>query len=45
MELNIESQKQQFLIICRASIQREGLEDLPEDGLIMNRMLWPADSG
>ena len=28
MELNIESQKQEFLTICRASIQREGLEDL-----------------
>ena len=28
MELNIESQKQEFLAICRASIQREGLEDL-----------------
>ena len=28
MELNIESQKQEFLTICRTSIQREGLEDL-----------------
>ena len=28
MELNIEAQKQEFLTICRASIQREGLEDL-----------------
>ena len=28
MELNIESQKQEFLTICRASIRREGLEDL-----------------
>ncbi len=28
MELNLESQKQEFLAICRASIQREGLEDL-----------------
>ena len=28
MELNIESQKQEFLTICRASIQREGLEGL-----------------
>ena len=28
MELNLESQKQEFLTICRASIQREGLEDL-----------------
>ena len=28
MELNIESQKQEFLTICRASIQRKGLEDL-----------------
>ena len=28
MELNIESEKQEFLTICRASIQREGLEDL-----------------
>ena len=28
MELNIESQKQEFLTICRASIQRDGLEDL-----------------
>ena len=30
MELNIEAQKQEFLTICRASIQREGLEDLLE---------------
>ena len=28
MELNIESQKQEFLTICKASIQREGLENL-----------------
>ena len=28
MELNLESQKQEFLTICRACIQREGLEDL-----------------
>ena len=28
MELNIEAQKQEFLTICRVSIQREGLEDL-----------------
>ncbi len=28
MELNIESQKQEFLTICRADIHREGLEDL-----------------
>jgi len=28
VELNIESQKQEFLTICRASIQREGLEEL-----------------
>ena len=28
MELNIESQKQEFLTICRTAIQREGLEDL-----------------
>ena len=28
MELNIEAQKQEFLTICRASIRREGLEDL-----------------
>ena len=28
MELNLESQKQEFLTICRTSIQREGLEDL-----------------
>ena len=28
MELNIESQKQEFLSICRASIQRDGLEEL-----------------
>ncbi|MBQ9211188.1 MAG: HD domain-containing protein [Clostridia bacterium] len=28
MELNIETQKQTFLEICRASIQREGIEDL-----------------
>ena len=28
MELNIENQKQEFLAICRASIHREGLEDL-----------------
>ena len=28
MELNIESQKQEFLTICRASIQRAGLESL-----------------
>ena len=27
MELNIEAQKQEFLTICRASIQREGLAD------------------
>ena len=27
MELNIESQKQEFLSICRACIQREGAED------------------
>ena len=30
MELNIEAQKQEFLTICRASIQREGIEDLLE---------------
>ncbi len=30
MELNIESQKQEFLTICRASIQRDGVEDLLE---------------
>ena len=30
MELNIESQKQEFLTICRVSIQREGIEDLLE---------------
>lgn len=30
MELNIESQKNEFLTICRASIQREGLSDLLE---------------
>ncbi len=30
MELNIESQKQEFLTICRTSIHREGLEDLLE---------------
>ena len=28
MELNLEAQKQEFLTICRASIQREGIEDL-----------------
>ena len=28
MELNIESQKQEFLTICRSCIQREGVEDL-----------------
>ena len=28
MELNIEAQKQEFLTICRASIQREGIDDL-----------------
>ena len=28
MELSIESQKQEFLTICRADIRREGLEDL-----------------
>jgi len=28
MELNIEAQKREFLTICRASIQREGIEDL-----------------
>ena len=28
MELNIESQKQEFLTICRSCIQREGIEDL-----------------
>jgi len=28
MELNLESQKQEFLTVCRAGIQREGLEDL-----------------
>ena len=28
MELNIESQKQEFLTICRATIKREGLEEL-----------------
>ena len=28
MELNIESQKQEFMTICRSCIQREGLEDL-----------------
>ena len=28
MELNIEAQKEEFLKICRASIHREGLEDL-----------------
>ena len=28
MELNLEAKKQEFLTICRASIQREGIEDL-----------------
>ena len=28
MELNLEAQKEEFLTICRASIHREGLEDL-----------------
>ncbi len=28
MELNIESQKQEFLTICRSCIQREGVEEL-----------------
>ena len=28
MELNIETQKQEFLTICRTAVQREGLEDL-----------------
>ena len=28
MELNIEAQKREFLMVCRASIQREGIEDL-----------------
>ena len=28
MELNIEAQKEEFLTICRASIRREGIEDL-----------------
>ena len=28
MELNTNAQKEEFLAICRASIQREGLEDL-----------------
>ena len=28
MELNIESQKQEFLTIARACIQRDGMEDL-----------------
>ena len=28
MELNIEAQKQEFLTICRATIRREGPEDL-----------------
>ena len=28
MELNIESQKQEFLTICQSTIHREGLEDL-----------------
>ena len=28
MELNMESQKQEFLTICRAAIRRDGLEDL-----------------
>ena len=28
MELNLENQKQEFLTICRASIRREGLEEL-----------------
>ena len=28
MELNIESQKEEFLTICRSMIHREGLEDL-----------------
>ena len=28
MEINIESQKQEFMEICRASIQREGMDFL-----------------
>ena len=28
MELDLQAQKQEFMTICRASIQREGLEDL-----------------
>ena len=28
MELNLEAQKQEFLTICRATIHRDGIEDL-----------------
>ena len=46
MELNIESQKQEFLTICRASIQREYLclqaGSLRSGRLIPLRGIWKS---